>query len=123
MKVGAAVAALPPVALPVIDAIGAYMEVRTYPPDMMTGIRLAFASWIDSLAIGYGMVKPFSSVTGPDTSGISRVYPTTASPPKGLFLVTTAIGVGAMIASAIQSRLVRFAGGVRQVRIFNRRVA
>jgi hypothetical protein len=125
MKIGAAVAVLPPVAIPLLDAVGSYMQVRPTgaQPDMMTGIRLAFGTWIDSLAQGYGFSKPFNTVSGYNTDGSAVVYSTIVSAPKGLFVVTTAIGIGATIASALQSRLVKFATGVRQVRLFNRRVA
>jgi hypothetical protein len=126
MKIGATLAAGPPAVLPVIDGVGVWLQQYATPsdaPDLSTQLKLTAATWIDSLAQGYGFNKPFSTIQGTTISGAARGYTTQVTPPKGVFMITTAIGVGTMVASAVQSRLVRFVGGVKQVRIFNRRVA
>ena len=124
------VATLPPVIFPTLSAVqGVIGNLPGVSPDVSASINImgklqwASATFIDDLAQGFGLNKPFGTVLLPTSSGGAISVSTGGVSPKGLFLVTTTVGLTVGITAGIQAWLARRLAGVKQVRIFNRRVA
>lgn len=121
-KIGVATSTLPPAAFTAFDGLTAFMAkgVGVDSATIFEKIRFAGATALDSIAVGFGLAKPFGFVPMTNAAGGQTNITTSVSPPSGVYRVTLGLGLTLIVTDMVQSFLVNFMAkrGKRGTKVF-----